>query len=355
MKTPLFFSVLFLLACSTSHKPVGPESETNSYSKWLSINESKRGVFITITNPDKSSEKFNYFIGTNTPENFTNISVAPNGIAALSSTHIGMLSQLGSIKSISAVGDKNLIYNQELKKRISKGWVATLGQEGDLSVEMLLKSKSKTLVYSAFSGKLAIASKLKKLGIIAIPNFDWRETHPLGRAEWILLFGYLTGKQERAKKEFADIVLQYKSIQNKSKSSEKVALAGNVTGDFWYAPAGDSYNAKLLQDAGVNYIYKNSTGTGSLSLTLEQVFKKSDQVDLWLNPGFASKKLILLNNPKAKYFSMFSKGEIYCYAQNMNRYWEMAAVQPHLLLSDLQQIIDSSLPNKKLHFYQKVE
>jgi hypothetical protein len=52
---------------------------------------------------------------------------------------------------------------------------------------------------------------------------------------------------------------------------------------------------------------------------------------------------------------MFSKGEIYCYAQNMNRYWEMAAVQPHLLLSDLQQIIDSSLPNKKLHFYQKVE
>jgi iron complex transport system substrate-binding protein len=355
MKTTLFFSVLFLFACSTSHKPVGPSVANNNYSEWLSINESKRGVFISITNPDKSSEQFNYFIGTNTPKNYTNISVGPNGIAALSSTHIGMLSQLGSIKSISAVGDEQLIYNQELKKRISKGWVATLGQEGDLSVEMLLKSKSKTLVYSAFSGKLAIESKLKKIGIVAIPNFDWRETHPLGRAEWILLFGYLTGKQERAKKEFADIVLQYKSIQNKSKSSQKVALAGNVTGDFWYAPAGDSYNAKLLQDAGVNYIYKNSTGTGSLSLTLEQVFKKSDQVDLWLNPGFASKKLILLNNPKAKYFSMFSKGEIYCYAQNMNRYWEMAAVQPHLLLSDLQQIIDSSLPNKKLHFYQKVE
>ena len=107
-------------------------------------------------------EQFNYFIGTNTPKNYTNISVGPNGIAALSSTHIGMLSQLGSIKSISAVGDEQLIYNQELKKRISKGWVATLGQEGDLSVEMLLKSKSKTLVYSAFSGKLAIENKLKK-------------------------------------------------------------------------------------------------------------------------------------------------------------------------------------------------
>lgn len=355
MKTTLFFSVLFLFACSTGPKPVGPTSETNSYSKWLSIKESKKGVFITITNPDNSSEKFNYFIGANTPKNCTHIPVGPDGIATLSATHIGMLTELGAIKSISAVADEKLIYNQELKQRISKGWVATLSQEGDLSVEMLLKSKSKILVYSAFSGKLAIENKLKKLGIIAIPNFDWRETHPLGRAEWILLFGYLIGNQDIAKKKFAEIISHYKSIQNQSRSSRKIALVGNITGDFWYAPAGESYNAKLLNDAGVNYIYKNSKGTGSLSLTMEQVFKKSPKVDLWLNPGFATKKLILLNNPKAKYFSMFSNGEIYCYAQNMNRYWEMAAVQPHLLLSDLQQIIDSSHPNKKLHFYNKVE
>jgi iron complex transport system substrate-binding protein len=211
------------------------------------------------------------------------------------------------------------------------------------------------VVYSAFSGKLAIDNKLKKLGIITIPNFDWRETHPLGKAQWLLLFGYLTGKQDLAKKEFAAIVKRYNEVKSQSKKSNVQTLVGNLAGDFWYAPAGGSYNATLLKDAGVNYIFKNSKGTGSLSLTLESVFSKLDSVSLWLNPGFMSKELLLANNPKAAYFPVYSKGEIYCYAYDMNRFWELSAIQPDLVLSDLQQIIDKFNSNKKLHFYKRVE
>jgi len=355
MKLIFLLCLFALFACSSENKnTVEPKSKL-AYSPWLSITESEKGVLISITNPDKITEKFDYFIGENGPANATNISVSQNGLAVLSSTHVGMLGLLDEINAISAVADKKYIYNKELNDRINNGKVVSLGQETDLSAEMLLNSNSKLVVYSAFSGKLAIDNKLKKLGIITIPNFDWRETHPLGKAQWLLLFGYLTGKQDLAKKEFAAIVKRYNEVKSQSKKSNVKTLVGNLAGDFWYAPAGESYNATLLKDAGVNYIFKESKGTGSLSMTLESVFSKLDAVSLWLNPGFKSKELIVANNPKAAYFPVYSKGEIYCYANDMNRFWELSAVQPDLVLSDLQQIIDKFNSNKKLHFYKKVE
>ena len=355
MKLIFLLCIFALFACSSENKKTVEPKSKLAYSPWLSITESEKGVLISITNPDKITEKFDYFIGENGPANATNISVSQNGLAVLSSTHVGMLGLLNEINAISAVADKKYIYNKELKNRINNGKVVSLGQETDFSVDMLLNSNSKLVVYSAFSGKLAIDNKLKKLGIITIPNFDWRETHPLGKAQWLLLFGYLTGKQDLAKKEFAAIVKRYNEVKSQSKKSNVKTLVGNLAGDFWYAPAGGSYNATLLNDAGVNYIFKDSEGTGSLSLTLESVFSKLDAVSLWLNPGFMSKELIVASNPKAAYFPVYSKGEIYCYAYDMNRFWELSAVQPDLVLSDLQQIIDKFNSNKKLHFYKRVE
>jgi len=355
MKLIFLLCIFALFACSSENKKTVEPKSKLAYSPWLSITESEKGVLISITNPDKITEKFDYFIGENGPANATNISVSQNGLAVLSSTHVGMLGLLDEINAISAVADKKYIYNKELNDRINNGKVVSLGQETDLSAEMLLNSNSKLVVYSAFSGKLAIDNKLKKLGIITIPNFDWRETHPLGKAQWLLLFGYLTGKQDLAKKEFAAIVKRYNEVKSQSKKSNVKTLVGNLAGDFWYAPAGGSYNATLLNDAGVNYIFKNSKGTGSLSLTLESVFSNLDSVSLWLNPGFMSKELIVASNPKAVYFPVYFKGEIHCYAYDMNRFWEMSAVQPDLVLSDLQQIIDKFNSNKKLHFYKRVE
>ena len=96
------------------------------------------------------------------PASATPISIKHNGLAVLSSTHVGMLGLLNEIDAISAVADKKFCYNKELNDRIENGMVVSLGQETDFSAEMLLNSNTKLVVYSAFSGKLAIDNKLKK-------------------------------------------------------------------------------------------------------------------------------------------------------------------------------------------------
>lgn len=361
----LFFLLNALSACDFGSnkelKTVDSSKNLCKYSRLLKIFEFENEVVIQITNPDNPKQVFSFKTngkGSNLKLNSTKIIELPSkNLAVLSATHIGMLSELNAINFISAISDVKFVYNQQVRQRVNSGTIISLGDEGQISIEKLIASKTKTIVYSAFSGELSQQKQFEKLGITSIPNYDWRETTPLGKADWLLLFGYLTGKQEQAKERIARLNTLYsqRSLEGKKNTNEEIFLLGNQMGDYWYAPAGESYQAILLKDAGINYLYADTKGTGSLALPMEQVIKDAEKAAIWLNPGFASKVEILKSNPKAAFLNVFQKGKIYCYSANMNKFWESSTVQPNWFLRDLQTIKAGKFSNDELYFYKSVE
>ena len=59
-------------------------------------------------------------------------------------------------------------------------------------------------------------------------------------------------------------------------------ICESVTSGVWYVPGGDSYMAHLYVDAGADYPWSNDTSTGSLSLSVEQVYATAHDADVWL-------------------------------------------------------------------------
>jgi iron complex transport system substrate-binding protein len=228
-----------------------------------------------------------------------------------------------------------------------------LQNEQTMSVDQLLHSKSEYLIYSAFSGSFSQEKRLEKLGIQCIPDFDWREQSALGRAEWILLFGALTGKFPESQELFKSIEKAYLKSRN-STIHQAPMVSGNVTGDFWYAPAGQSFMAELFRNSGLNYIYNQTKGTGSLAYSMEKIMKDGSKVEIWLNPGFSSKKEILKVNPKAKYMPFYQGSRIFCYTHNANKFWELSTLRPDWLIEDLAKI-SSGNTSQNLHFYKEVK
>ena len=146
---------------------------------------------------------------------------------------------------------------------------------------------------------LTLKQQLKKIGITCIPDYDWREATALGRAEWILLFGVLSDRLPEALKLFKTIEQSYlKTIRTPQQHNALNMISGNVTGDFWYTPAGESFLAEIYKRAGLSYVYASTKGTGSLAYSMEKILKDGAGVQLWLNPGFPSKQAILNANPK---------------------------------------------------------
>jgi iron complex transport system substrate-binding protein len=75
-----------------------------------------------------------------------------------------------------------------------------------------------------------------------------------------------------------------------------------------------------------------------------------------LNAGFSTLELVRKSNKKASYIEAFSKGKIFCYSPNMNLFWEMSAIEPHHVLSDLLRILHPEFKQKNgMYFYQKLK
>lgn len=330
-----------------------------SYAKTIELFEDSLGCKVHIYNPDTKITTRYYLAkkNTNTPENYQFIQTPVRSIITLSGTQIGMLSELNSLDLIVGVSSKNYIYNPLVLKNIEANNIKDFGDETLISFEQIIESKAQLLMYSGFTSDFPHAEQLAKAGVICIPDYDWKEQHPLGKAEWIKFFGYLVGKEKPAKTYFDECEKAYNELKKSvaTSSSKPTVFCGNLTGTSWFTPAGESYYALLLNDAGANYVYAQTKGVGSLDLSFEKVLNDNIETDYWLNPGIASLQTILKNNGKMSYFDAVKNKKVFCYSPNMNKYWEMSAIQPHYVLSDLIRILHPEKSKAKhSYFYENI-
>ena len=357
-------SVFVISSCVENKKSIPKIAEKSelSFSKYLKIKELQTGVLIDIAHPSRENKNYKYFIAKTksekTPKDYVRIEKENMSFLVFSATHIGMLEKLNQVSKIKGTCSKDLIHSASVIQKIKNGEIKDFGNEGATSFEKIIKLKPKLIIYSGFSGEFSKSSEFEKMNIIPIPNFDWQETHPLGKAEWILLFGYLTRTEIQAKKHFNTVKNNYLNLCKKAKEAKKAptVLMGSKIGDYWYGPAGNSYGAKLLEDAKTNYLYKNTKGTASIEYSLEKVFSEAKNADFWINPGFPSFKLLELNFSKASYFRAFQNKQVYCYTNNPNKFWELNGIHPDWILSDLIQIFHPELKlNQSMYFYKAIE
>jgi len=361
--TPLIILFLILISCK-GEKPKtqkgGDSKNEITYAQTLEIFEEKENVRVHIYNPDNKTVKKYYLtkdLSAKIPVDYIPIITPVTSMITLSSTHIGMLSKLNELKTIVGVLDRKYIYNKKIQKGLKSGKVKDFGDEESIAFESVVVSKAQILMYSGFSKDFPHAEQLLKSGTVCISNYEWKENHPLGRAEWIKLFGYLTGKEKDAKDYFSKIEKEYNALKSKVKNFDDgpTVISGNIIGDVWYGPAGDSYFAKLFKDARADYKYGHTKGTGSVQLSMEQILSENRDAKFWLNPGYPSLELVLKSNPKSKYLDAFKNQKVYCYSPKMDFFWENSAIEPQHLLSDLITLFHPEEFKSKLYFYQKLK
>lgn len=348
-----FISVVFLVVgCNENSKPLAEKTNSNAvkYAKHFRFAMEGGEQILVLLDPETGKEEARILKNE--------IPTKSLKMVVLSSTHIGMMHVLGEEKKIVGVSNMNYVANKQVIQHFKQGKLKEYGEENAIPLENLIASGANVVMYSGFGKEFPHQKQLEKLEINCLANYDWRENHPLGKAEWIKVFGFLLGKEKEANAYFEKVEKEYKDLKKKASrlKKSKSLISGNVIGDLWYAPAGESYNAVLFQDANINYFYANSKGTGSISLSLEQVLKENKSCEFWLNPGTTTLTKLQQMNPKAVFMNSYTKQNVYCYSNEGNRFWEMSAVEPHKVLSDLIQIChpNNGLTNK-MYFYSKLE
>ncbi len=318
----------------------------------------------------KSKEVFEYIISQKKHQKKeqklqNTIFVPIDKIVVTSTTHIPMIELLGKENALIGFPHAKYISSEKIRKRIDNGHIKELGKEASINTEILLDIQPELVVGFSMSKINKTYNTIEQAGIPVIFNGDWLEETPLGRAEWIKFFGVLFDKEQKADSIFNVIETNYlraKKIAKKATHQPTVLSGAIMSKDIWNLPAGKSFVAQFLNDANLNYLWKNTNGKGSLSLSFESVFDQGKEADFWIAPGyFSSKKQLLKSNQHYAKFKAFKNDNIYSPTIKKGKtggaiYFELAPTRPDLVLKDMIKITHPELlPNYKLTFFEKLK
>lgn len=373
------FNVLLMLLSSCSENVIKPgdtlsADSTVSYAKRFRIQKTDSCTILRIRDPWQGAGNIIQVYYLVREGNRENLKVNPLQILRVpigrlictSTTHVAMVEALGKEKSIVAVSGSGFIYSEKISEMIDEGLISDIGYDSGLNSELIIKSSPDlVMIYGIGSESAGYTSKINELGIKVMFNADYLETDPLGKAEWIRVFGALFNMEKKADSIFSEIADSYNNLKEFIKTetrTEPVVLLGLPFRDTWFISPGNSYISKLISDAGGSYLWQKTESSVSMPLSLETVFVQSLKADIWLNTGSVhTKKEIISLDPRLGLIPPFKKDKLYnnnkrINASGGNDYWESGSLNPHIILRDVASILHPGLfPGYEPVYYKRVE
>jgi iron complex transport system substrate-binding protein len=368
----LLSSLLFVQCKKEEISKVNEVSvETVKYAKGFSIVNHNGYSIVTVKNPwPKATKTYTYILKEKEgiiPDSLKQnpiINVPINTIVVTSTTHIPSLEMLDVEDKLIGFPNLDYISSEKVRELIDANKVKELGNNQSLNTEILIDLQPDVIIGYGIDGNNPTLDNLQKSGLKVMLNGDWNEETPLGKAEWIKFFGVLFGKQKKAEELFSKIEKDYlKTIEiAKLATKQPTILAGDMFEDKWYLPKGTSWGSLMLKQANANYLWQETTGTGSLSLSFETVFEKAKNADIWITSGqFSTLKEMTDANSHYAEFDAFKNKNVYSFTRKKGKkggilYYELAPNRPDIVLKDLVKILHPELlVGYEPFFFEKIK
>ena len=283
-------------------------------------------------------------------------------VASMSSIYTTMIAELSSLDKIVAIDNVDYYNNLFIQEQVKKGTITELSKGPQIDIEKTVAlNPDLFLTFGMGSPKDDVDKKLVQSNIPIAVSIDHLEETPLARAEWIKFFAYFFNKESIADSLFKITEKKYNDLKSIAlKTTKKPAVLTEIKyGDAWYIPAGKSFIAHLIEDAGGDYFWKEDTKTGQ---SFETVYTKAKDCDIWINLyNLNSKKELLSYDERYGLFKACKDKQLYNNNKIQNtlgysNYWETGITHPEDVLADLIAIFSPTLmPNHTFNYYKKLE
>ena len=212
-----------------------------------------------------------------------------------------------------------------------------------------------TMIYH----KPEVKEQLERFGIPVFVERSSYESHPLGRLEWIKLYGLMTGKEEEAEKLFSE---QSELLQSVSQNGD----TGRTAAFFYISQKGsavvrkpDDYVSKMIQLAGGEYIFtsddlnteENAQSTTDMQFEAFYAAAKDADVLIYsstIDGGIDDISALLEKNSLFADFKAVKSGNVWCTDKNMFQQTTAAAE----IISDLNLIFTDNAGDETEFFYK---
>lgn len=259
----------------------------------------------------------------NLPKNITPLETPLTNSYVVSTSVMDPIRQVGGLSGVAYTGTKAADWHVPgISKRVKSGKIQYAGKYSAPDYE-LLRSKDcdlaieNTMIYHS----PAVKEKLESLGIPVMVERSSYEKTPLGRLEWVKLFGALYGKEKKANDFFAGEKKRLEKISAQKSSGKTVAVfAINSSGGVTVRASGD-YLSAMIRSAGGKYITAEPDSKGSAHSTwtiqMEDFYRIAKNADILIYNSTIEDPIRSLRDLKQKSgllkkFKAVKSGQVYC-------------------------------------------
>ena len=331
--------------------------------------EGKQSTIIRVTNPWQSADDVETMLfvargGEKAPDGFRGQLLQGDAkrVVCMSSSHIAMLDAIGVVESVVGVSGKNFITNPYVVAH--QRTIPDVGYDGNMNFELLVAQQPDIVLLFGVTGACTMESKLDELGIPYMYIGEYVEEDPLGKTEWLIAIAEIVGCRKHGITYFSEVPKRYEHLKSLAASAQTPTpkvMINTPYADSWFMASATSYVARLIADAGGDYIYKKNTSNHSLPIDMEEAALLTTQADVWINVGNVNSVDDLCRQfPKFAKMPCVQWGEVYnCDKRRVtgggNDYWESGVVQPDVVLRDLIKIFHPELESdKEFVYYRKL-
>jgi iron complex transport system substrate-binding protein len=377
MKKPVWLLILLMVSSCyrtgrdrKAGETEGPQGTYTRYAKGFDVQDYGRFRLVRVFDPWQNSRDVILTYALAAPDadipdslvDFPVIRVPVHRVITLSTTHTAMINQLGMGGSIAGLSGSRYVYDPEIRKRIDAGEILDVGYDQGLNYEAIVSlDPDVVFIYGVENNMKGISEKLADLGIPAVFCGEYLERHPLGKAEWIRFFALFYGLEQESEHFFQQIDSSYNALVTIAGAvqSKPRVLNGLPWKDTWYVAGGRSFAARLIRDAGGDYLWSDHPSDEAVPLDLESVYVRAVKADVWINPGAAVNLGQLARfDERFQDLPVLRNGEVYNNDNRMgpgggNDYWESGTVRPDLVLADLIKVFHPDLLTDHPYIYYR--
>ena len=217
-------------------------------------------------------------------------------------------------------------YIENARAAMEAGSILFAGKYSEPDYEMILDNHCPLAIESMMIGHASeVKDKLEEFGIAVLVDQSSNESHPLGRTEWIRLYGAILNEEEAADALFEEQA-QYLQTENIEATGKSVAFFHVSSSGLVVARKSGDYVSKMIELAGGRYVFDDlgdkETATSTVTIEMETFFATAKDADYVIYNSAIGGEIytiddLLEKNSILAELKAVQDGNVWCTSQNM--------------------------------------
>lgn len=218
-------------------------------------------------------------------------------------------------------------YIEEAKAAMDSGDILYAGKYSMPDYEQILSEGCRLAIENMMiTHTPEVEEKLEGFGIPVLIDRSSYESHPLGRMEWVKLYGVLMAKEDEAEAAFKAQTDALEDIRSQENTGKTVAFFYLTTNGAVNVRKSSDYVPKMIELAGGKYIFGNlgdeENKSSSMNMQIEEFYAGAKDADYLIYNSTVDGEIgsvdeLLAKSELLRDFKAVKEGHVWCTTSNL--------------------------------------